>query len=147
MSPKKGAMSPKPPKSHDDRKSSHANEKTHMCKIPVHMLFGRPCRWLQYFGTKTASLRNAVWQPLFNWESPDPANANEMLHPFKLGGKSTNRFKEVHDTIALSDPTHDFSRVVHCDLQLLPSGKLAKVSRIQLQEMGLTHHQLGRTFD
>ena len=45
MSPKKGAMSPKPPKSHDDRKSSHANEKTHMCKIPVHMLFGRPCWW------------------------------------------------------------------------------------------------------
>ena len=101
---------------------------------------------LQYYGTSTGSLKQAAWQMLTNWERASTANPNRMQHTFKLLGKPTNRYKPVQVTISMDEPAEDFSRVVHCDLKLLPSGKLAKVSRVQLNEMGLKHHRLGKTF-
>ena len=101
---------------------------------------------LSYYGTKTANMRHAVWQPLLVWQRPDPAKTNTTKTTYKLGSKPSTRFKWVQDTIPLDDPAQDFSRVVHCDIKLLPSGRVAKKSIVQLQDMGLTNHQLGKTF-
>ena len=102
---------------------------------------------LQYYGTRTGNLTQAAWQLLTNWERVSTTEPSEMQHTFKLLDKPTNRYKPVQETISMIEPMQDFSRVAHCDLKLLPSGKLAKVSRVQLKEMGLQHHQLGKTFN
>ena len=101
---------------------------------------------LQYYGTRTGSLKQAAWQVLTNWERASATNPNRMQHTFKLLSQPTTRYKPVQATISMNEPAEDFSRIAHCDLKLLPSGKLAKVSRVQLKEMGLKHHQLGKTF-
>ena len=101
---------------------------------------------LHYYGTKTANLAQATWKPLLKWDRVDPADASRMTHSYKLGGLQGVRYKQVADTIPMSDPRQDFARVAHCDLQLLPSGKLAKKSRVQLEEMGVQHHRLHTTF-
>ena len=63
---------------------------------------------LQYYGTKTAKLAQAVWKPLLKWDRVDPNDAAKTMHTYKLGGLQGVRYKPVQVTIPMSDPTQDF---------------------------------------
>ena len=101
---------------------------------------------LQYFGTKTGNIKQAKWFKLLKWERRDSTRTNTMKHTYKLGGASNTKYKPVKCVIDKDDPERDFSRVVHCNLQMLPSARLSKKSITQLAEMGYEHHQLNKTF-
>ena len=98
---------------------------------------------LAYYGTTMGNINTAKWRPLIKWER---AVDGQMQHTYKLSHVPSVRFRPVHTTIPMDDPAKDFSRVRHCDVEMLASGKIAKKSRVQLTEMGLVHHQLGKTF-
>jgi len=90
---------------------------------------------LQNYVTTSNDLRVATWQRLYQHSDGR----------YRRGGRKSANWQPVIDELEVSGEA-DFPYIRHHRLKFLASGRLTAKCKQQLQQSGLHHHVLGRSF-
>ena len=90
---------------------------------------------LQNYATSTQNTQSATWKPLYQHDDGR----------YRRGGHASKHWHAVVDEVIMDDEK-EFPYIRHHRLQFTESGRLTASCKKQLQQSGLKHHVLGRSF-
>ena len=90
---------------------------------------------LQNYATSTQSTQSATWKPLYQHDDGR----------YRRGGHASKHWHAVVDEVIMDDEK-EFPYIRHHRLQFTESGRLTASWKKQLQQSGLKHHVLVRSF-